>query len=42
MQIWDRTWTDEELYAKYRITEEEQAYIESQVKAMTLDDTADE
>ncbi|CAG4931758.1 Eco57I restriction-modification methylase domain-containing protein [Acidithrix sp. C25] len=33
-QTWDRTWTDEELYAKYGITEDEQAYIESMVKEM--------
>ncbi len=30
----DRLWTDEELYDKYGITEEEQAYIESMVKEM--------
>lgn len=33
-QTWDRTWTDEELYRKYGITEEEQSYIESMVKEM--------
>lgn len=33
-QTWDRTWTDEELYRKYGITEDEQAYIESMVKEM--------
>jgi site-specific DNA-methyltransferase (adenine-specific) len=33
---------DEELYAKYRITKKEQAYIESQVREMNLDDTDDE
>ena len=38
MQKWDRTWTDEALYAKYGITKKEQAYIESQVRAMNLDD----
>ena len=37
MQTWDRTWTDEMLYAKYGITPEEQAYIESQIKEMKLD-----
>jgi len=42
MQTWDRTWTDEALYAKYGITQKEQAFIESQVRAMNLDDTADE
>ena len=34
MQSWDRMWSDEELYDKYSITSEEQAYIESQVRAM--------
>jgi site-specific DNA-methyltransferase (adenine-specific) len=38
MQSWNRTWTDEDLYAKYGITRKEQAYIESQVRAMNLDD----
>jgi len=42
MQTWDRTWTDEELYAKYGITKKEQAYIESQVREMNLDDSNDE
>ena len=37
MQTWDRTWTDEMLYAKYGITPDEQAYIESQIKEMKLD-----
>lgn len=42
MQTWDRLWTDEELYQKYGITDEEQAYIESQVRAMNIDDGHDE
>jgi site-specific DNA-methyltransferase (adenine-specific) len=33
-QSWDRVWTDAELYKKYGITMEEQAYIESMVKEM--------
>ena len=33
-QSWDRTWTDAELYKKYGITAEEQAYIEAMVKEM--------
>jgi site-specific DNA-methyltransferase (adenine-specific) len=33
-QTWDRTWTDAELYKKYGITEDEQAYIEAMVKEM--------
>ncbi len=42
MQTWDRTWTDEALYAKYGITKKEQAYIESQVRAMSLAAADDE
>lgn len=38
MQTWDRAWTDADLYTKYGISEDEQDYIESQVRAMTLDD----
>ena len=33
-QSWDRVWTDAELYKKYGITREEQAYIGSMVKEM--------
>lgn len=33
-QTWDREWTDAELYEKYTITEEEQAYIAEMVKEM--------
>jgi site-specific DNA-methyltransferase (adenine-specific) len=42
IQTWDRTWTDQELYAKYGITQKKQAYIESQVKQMNLDGDDDE
>lgn len=42
MQAWNRTWTDEDLYAKYGITRKEQAYIESQVKPMNLDEGEDD
>ncbi len=41
VQSWDRAWTDAELYAKYGITEEEQSYIDSQVRAMNLDADVD-
>jgi len=41
-QEWNRTWTDEDLYAKYGITQKEQAYIESQVRPMNLADANDE
>jgi site-specific DNA-methyltransferase (adenine-specific) len=33
-QSWDQTWTDAELYKKYGITKDEQAYIESIVREM--------
>ncbi|WP_166987728.1 Eco57I restriction-modification methylase domain-containing protein [Canibacter zhoujuaniae] len=36
-QPWDREWTDEELYAKYGLTEEEIAFIESIVRPMEDD-----
>jgi site-specific DNA-methyltransferase (adenine-specific) len=31
-QVWDRTWTDAELFKKYDITPEEQSYIEEMVR----------
>jgi type III restriction system endonuclease len=37
MQSWDREWTDEELYAKYRLSDEEVSYIESLIRPMELD-----
>ena len=42
MQRWNRIWTDEDLYGKYGITPKEQTYIESQVKAMSLNNGNDE
>lgn len=33
-QSWDREWTDKELYKKYAITEEEQAYIADMIREM--------
>jgi site-specific DNA-methyltransferase (adenine-specific) len=42
MQKWNQTWTNEALYKKYGITHDEQAYIESQVRAMNLDSGGDE
>ncbi len=36
MQTWDRTWTDAELYEKYGLTDDEIAFIESQIKPMEL------
>jgi site-specific DNA-methyltransferase (adenine-specific) len=34
MQSWDRRWTDAELYAKYKLTPEEVAFIESKIRPM--------
>ena len=34
-QSWDCIWTDEDLYAKYGITEAEQSYIETMIKEMS-------
>jgi site-specific DNA-methyltransferase (adenine-specific) len=42
MQRWDRTWGDDALYEKYGITRQEQAYIESQVRPMNVDNGDDE
>ncbi|KZL06356.1 Eco57I restriction-modification methylase domain-containing protein [Pseudovibrio sp. Ad26] len=35
-QDWDRVWTDEELYAKYGLTENEIAFVEKIVRPMDL------
>jgi site-specific DNA-methyltransferase (adenine-specific) len=35
-QTWDRTWTDEALYEKYGITDEEQKFVESMVRALEV------
>jgi site-specific DNA-methyltransferase (adenine-specific) len=34
LQNFTKSWTDEELYAKYGLTEEEIAFIESMIKPM--------
>lgn len=36
MQDFDEVWTDERLYAKYGITKEEQAFINTLVRPMEL------
>lgn len=38
MQDFSRPWTDEELYEKYKLTPNQVAHIESQIKPMGLDD----
>jgi site-specific DNA-methyltransferase (adenine-specific) len=40
-QVWDHHWTDKELYAKYGITDDEIAFIESMVRPMELGDAED-
>jgi site-specific DNA-methyltransferase (adenine-specific) len=42
VQEWNRTWTDTDLYEKYGITRKEQTYIETQVRAMSLDNGDDD
>lgn len=39
LQDWSKPWTDAELYAKYKLTKDEIAYIESMIKPMGGDDT---
>lgn len=42
VQTWDRTWTDEELYVKYGISDDESTFIESIVRSMDVaDDSSD-
>lgn len=36
MQTWDEPWTDEKLYAKYKLTQDEIAFIESMIKPMVI------
>lgn len=36
MQTWDREWTDEQLYKKYKLTKEEIGYIESVIRPMEI------
>jgi len=38
VQKWDQTWSDADLYAKYGLTKDEQVFIESAVKPMTLEE----
>ena len=37
IQDFSKPWTDAELYAKYGLTEEEIAFIESMIKPMDVD-----
>lgn len=42
MQDWTKPWTDEDLYAKYGITDDERAFIEKVVRPMDLSGDADD
>lgn len=42
MQDFSKPWTDEELYAKYGLTDEEIAFIESMIRPMDLGGESDE
>lgn len=42
IQTWDRHWTDQDLYTKYNLTKNEIDYIESVIRPMNLDDSADD
>lgn len=41
LQDFSEPWTDEKLYAKYGITEEEQTFIESMIRPMDLGNSND-
>ncbi len=42
VQSWDRIWTDEMLYKKYGFTKTEIDYVETVIRPMNLDESADE
>ena len=42
LQDWSKPWTDEELYAKYNLSPDEIAYIESMIKPMPQDKLFDD
>ncbi len=35
-QTWNKLWTDDELYKKYDLTDDEIAFIESMIRPMEL------
>jgi site-specific DNA-methyltransferase (adenine-specific) len=41
-QTWDRTWTDKDLYKKYKLTKEEIEFIESMIRPMEVGDDKDD
>ena len=42
VQNWDREWTDEELYKKYKFNIEEVEYIEAIIRPMPISNASDE
>jgi site-specific DNA-methyltransferase (adenine-specific) len=40
MQTWDREWTDKDLYKKYKLDREENEYIESVIRVMSIEQEA--
>lgn len=42
MQDFSKSWTDEELYKKYGLTEDEIAFIDSMIRPMELNNGGDE
>ena len=42
VQLWNREWTDKELYKKYGLTADEIKYIESVIRPMDLSETSDD
>jgi site-specific DNA-methyltransferase (adenine-specific) len=41
-QTWDRTWTDNELYKKYKLTKGEVGFIEKMIRPMDLSETSED
>jgi site-specific DNA-methyltransferase (adenine-specific) len=41
-QAWDHEWSDEELYRKYKLTEDEISFIERMIRPMTLGEDGDD
>jgi site-specific DNA-methyltransferase (adenine-specific) len=42
MQTWDRIWTDEALYQKYGLTQDEIDHIEALIRPMNLENGNDD
>ena len=42
MQDFSKSWTDEELYAKYNLSQEEIDFIESMIKPMEKEESINE